>query len=67
MTVNQPFNPASFNFTKIKADEILFEMFKGGNSDEQLTNGYQEDLTDDNCSDSGKSCKQKVKIEFSFL
>lgn len=27
-TVNQPFNPASFNFTKIKPEEILFEMVR---------------------------------------
>ena len=27
-SVNQPFNPNSFNFTKIKAGEVLFELEK---------------------------------------
>lgn len=38
-TVNQPFSPATFNFTKIKPAEILFELVKEENDPQQLCNG----------------------------
>lgn len=38
-TVNQPYNPATFNFTKIKPEEILFELVKEENGPQQLCNG----------------------------
>ena len=69
MSVSQPFNPDTFNFTKIKDGEILFEMTKGNNSDVQskgdssvghLTNGYHDAVvnngTDSQCH------KKKVRL-----
>ncbi|KAL3873175.1 hypothetical protein ACJMK2_036323 [Sinanodonta woodiana] len=39
--VNQPFNPAGFNFTKIQPDEILFKMVKSGTKrSHDQANGY---------------------------
>ena len=63
MTVSQPFTPASFNFTKIRKEEILFELVKGGPSNGHLINGYQEDSTVENgsCSDVQRSDGKQVR------
>jgi len=37
-TVNQPFNPDTFNFTKIKEGEVLLELVRDGKSDIKETN-----------------------------
>ena len=46
-SVNQPFNPASFNFLKIKQPEILLELVKENNlAENSLVEGNQQNGTD---------------------
>ncbi|KAK3586856.1 hypothetical protein CHS0354_034894 [Potamilus streckersoni] len=51
--VNQPFNPAGFNFTKIQPNEILFKIVKSGaKRSHNQANGYWQE---------GDSSKSKVQ------
>ena len=55
MTVSQPFTPHSFNFTKIRKEEILFELAKSNNTNEHLVNGSaEESASEDMNSDRNK-------------
>ncbi|KAL4238038.1 GDP-D-glucose phosphorylase [Mactra antiquata] len=60
-SVNQPFNPASFNFTKIKESEILFDLVKKDNSSGDMTNG------ENGTEDSTKKVRNLVIINVSPL
>ena len=46
--VNQPFDNKVFNFTKIKKDEILFQIEKSSHEEQQLINGQCNGHTETN-------------------
>ena len=60
MTVSQPFTPHSFNFTKIRKEEILFELARNDDTGELLVNGSGEEQA---LQDMSNSDKNKVIVE----
>ena len=64
MSVSQPFTPHSFNFTKIRKEEILFELVRNCDTNGHLMNGCGQESVpvNDKITDSEESCENQVRF-----